>query len=164
LSRLEKLIRFRGVSALSNDEILCRVIGSNASIELSSCMMSVRMRNWKSGPDYELPLNKVRSVIVERKSVMPFATMTVLSSIVGVILKYNALWFFVELSPSFSSKLSAITFLVSLALAVPTLSRTVFVNVLIGSVNSAWRIRFVSAKSGVRLAAKFQQLTSGSQV
>jgi hypothetical protein len=102
-------------------------------------------------------------VIVERKSVMPFATMTVLSGILGIVLKYNALWFFVELNPSFSSKLSAITFLVSLALAVPTISRAVFVNVFIGSVNSgAWQIRFVFGKSGARLAAKFRELTSGS--
>ena len=87
--------------------------------------------------------------------------MTVLSIIIAVALKYNAFWFVIDLSPN--SRFKALANLAFLIFAAPTLSRVFFVNVVISSTsNDSWRIRFVSARSGKRLATRFHEL-SGSQ-
>lgn len=135
--------------------------GGNYSIILDSGHLILQKKGWGFGPAHKIPLRDVRSVIVERKSVMPFATMTVLSMIGAVALQYNAFWFVINLSPEHRFTVEAI--LAALAFAAPTVSRTFFVNVVISSAkNDLWRVRFVPTRSGKRLAARFQSL-SGSQ-
>jgi hypothetical protein len=116
---------------------------------------------WVSSNSYELPIRRIRSVIVERKSVMPFATMTTLAAIGAAVARYNSLWFLVNLSPDASGRLGAILVAASILLAVPALSRALFVNITISwdGQPSIFRIRFVSAHRGRGLARKFQELS-----
>jgi len=103
------------------------------------------------------------TVIVERKSVMPFATLTVLACISGLVIRYNALWFLIDLS-SVDNKMSAVIFLSALVLGLPTLMRILFVNVLItASTGETWRVRLVAAPSGRQIATGFQDLSARSQ-
>lgn len=135
--------------------------GGNYSIILDSEHLILQQKGWRFGPSHKIPMRDVRSVIVERKSVMPFATMTALSMIGAVALQYNAFWFVVNLSPE--HRFTVVAILAALLFAAPTLSRTFFVNVVISSAkNDLWRVRFVPTRSGKRLATKFQDL-SGSQ-
>ena len=134
--------------------------GGNYSILLQTDRMILRPKGWPKGSLHEIPLRDIRSVIVERKSVMPFATLTVMSIITAIALRFNAFWFVVDLSPN--SRIKVLANLAVLILAAPTLSRVLFVNVVISSIaNESWRIRFVSARSGKRLVTRFHEL-SGS--
>jgi hypothetical protein len=115
-----------------------------------------------SGRSYMLPLERVTSVIVERKSVVPFVTSTVIAAILTLVAKYNALWFLVNLTSNSAGKLSTIGILACIIFAVPTVTRSLFVNV-----NVAWagqpasfHLGFVSVKMGRRLAKRFQELSA----
>ena len=134
--------------------------GGNYSILLQSDWMILRSKAWPKGSLHKIPLRDIRSVIVERKSVMPFATLSVMSMIAAVAFRFNAFWFVVDLSPN--SRIKVLANLAVLILAAPTLSRVLFVNVVISSkTNESWRIRFVSTRSGKRLVTRFHEL-SGS--
>jgi len=138
--------------------------GGNCTITIDSQSVTLRPKSSVKKVDQMIPLNRISSIIVQRKSVMPFITMTILVAIAGILLKYNSFWFLVDLTPDMSSKCSVIAFIIALSCAIPTLSRSLFVNVVITSTSSeTWLIRFVTAKSGLRLAAKFQELTAETQ-
>jgi hypothetical protein len=135
--------------------------GGNYSIILDSGHLILQQKGWRFGLSQKISLRDVRSVIVERKSVMPFATMTVLSMIGAVALQYNVFWFVINLSPE--HRFTVVAILAALLFAVPTVSRAFFVNVIISSArNGLWRVRFVPTRSGKRLAIRFRDL-SGSQ-
>lgn len=133
--------------------------GGNYSITLQADQIVLHSKGWGTRLE-SVPLREIRSVVVERKSVMPFASLTALAIIAAITLKFNAYWFLVDLSPN--SKIKVIAIIVALILAAPTLSRVLFVNVDISSVrNRTWRIRFVTIRSGKRLVTRFHEL-SGS--
>jgi hypothetical protein len=132
--------------------------GWNYSILLESEYL-VLQKCWRRRSSQKVPLREIRSVIVERKSVIPFATMTVLFLIVTIALKYNALWFLLDLTGD--SKFSTAAFLIVLIFAFPTFSRMLFVNVQISTQTAIWRVRFVPAQSGKRLVKRLQEF-SGS--
>ena len=119
----------------------------------------VLQKCWRKRPSHKIPLREIRSVIVERKSVIPFATMTVLFLIVTIALKYNALWFLLDLSGD--SRFSAAAFLLVLFFVAPTFSRMLFVNVQISTQTAMWCVRFVPAQSGKRLVKRLHEF-SGS--
>jgi hypothetical protein len=136
--------------------------GGNYSILLQSDWMILRPKAWLKRSMHKIPLRDIRSVIVERKSVIPFATLTVISIIAAIVLRFNAFWFVVDLSPN--SRIKVLANLAVLILVAPTLLRLLFVNVVISSItNESWRIRLVSTRSGKRLVTKFHEL-SGSQM
>jgi hypothetical protein len=139
----------------------CR--GTNYSVALNSDRMILDAR-WRSSNSYELPIKRIRTVIVERKSVMPFATLTILAAIGAVVAKYNALWFLVNLTPDTAGRISVILAAASVILALPTLSRALFVSIAVtwDGQPSTFRIRFVSAYRGRHLARLFEELSSGS--
>lgn len=154
-----------GFDIVSSDESPYVCYGGNCTISMDSQNIVLRPKRWMNKLEQMIPLNRISSIIVQRKSVMPFITMTMLTAIVGMIVKYNSLWFLVDLTADISSKGSVIVFIIALSCAVPTLSRILFVNVVITSASSeTWLVRFVTAKSGLRLASKFQELTAGSQM
>jgi len=125
--------------------------------------MVVRTKGWRHGPQYQIPLNEVRSVVVERKSLVPVASFATLAGIIGVLVKYNALWFLFELNPDISAKISLIAFLTATLLAVPAIERALYVNVIIASLTAeTWRVRFVTSNAGKNLAAKFLEFSSGA--
>jgi len=142
----------------SKESYICN--GGNYSILLQSDWVILRPKAWPKRSLHKIPLRDIRSVIVERKSVMPFATLTVISTIAAIALRFNAFWFVMDLSPN--SRIKVLANLAVLILVAPTLLRLLFVNVVISSITlESWRIRFVSARSGKRLVTKFHEL-SGS--
>jgi hypothetical protein len=137
--------------------------GGNFSVSINSETLIVRTKAWPHGVQRQIPLKNVRSVVVERKSLVPVASSAILAGIIGVLVKYNALWFVFNLNSSMSGKLSLIAFLTATLFAVPTIERALFVNVIIASLNAeTWRVRFVTSNAGKNLAAKFLEFSSGA--
>lgn len=137
----------------------CR--GANCSIILYPDGMVIN-EGVLSGRSYKLPLERVTSVIVERKSVVPFATVAVIAAIFTLVTKYNAFWFLVNLTPDNAGKLSTLGILGGIFFAVPALTRALFVNVNVtwSGQPASFHLGFVSAKMGRRLARRFQELSA----
>jgi len=144
-----------------NPLVKCR--GANCSIILYRNGMIIS-EGVLSGRSYTLPLERVTSVIVERKSVVPFATVAVIAAIFTLVTKYNALWFLVNLTSDSVGKLSTLGILGCIVFAVPALTRALFVNVNVTWTGqpASFHLGFVSAKMGRRLARCFQELSAGS--
>jgi hypothetical protein len=148
---------------VSSDESPYICDGGSWTISMDSQNIVLRSKGVLNKLEERIPLDRIGSVIVQRKSVMPFITLAMLAAVVGTIVKYNSIWFLVDLTADISSKGSVVAFLIALLCAVPAMSRILFVNVVITSTGSeTWRVRFVTAKSGLRLASKFQELAARS--
>jgi hypothetical protein len=126
--------------------------------------MIIDESGWGTAKSHELPITSIRSVIVERKSVIPFATIALLAAIVAVIVKYNALWFLVNLNPETETRLSMAAIAVCATSIIPMFSRAIFVNVVISwqGEPSSFRLRFIPTRSGRRLARRFREVSVGS--
>ncbi len=142
----------------------CR--GANYSITLYSDRIIMKDTRWANSKSFELPVDRIRSVIVERKSVIPFATVTIVAAILTVFAKYNALWFLANFTAENSGKISTIGLLASIVCAIPTIFRALFVNVSItwDGQPATFRARLVPARLGRRLTERFQELTARSYV
>lgn len=136
----------------------CR--GGNYAISLYVDKMVIRS-GLTSAKVYELPLGQVRSVIVERKSIIPFATATLLAAIIAVLSKYNALWFVINLTPGEGGQVSTVALLVSILCAIPTIARALFVNMTVrwDGEPSCFHLRFVLSRRGRHLARRFHELS-----
>lgn len=79
---------------------------------------------------------------------MPVASLATLAGIIGVLVKYNVLWFLFDLNPDISGKISIIPFLTAMLLAVPTIERALYVNVIIASFTAeTWRqVRYIKCR------------------
>ena len=94
---------------------------------------------------------------------MPVASSAIIIGIVGVLIKYNVLWFL--FNQDISGRISAVAFLTATLLAIPTIERAILVNVIIACLNSeTWRVNFVRSNAGKNLAAKFLEFSSGASV
>jgi len=145
---------------MSNEE-LCRCKGVNGSIALFPDRMVVR--HGGSTHLHEIPLSEVRAVLVERKKVIPFGTITVLILAAAVLVKYNPIYFIANLSDKDSTRVSFIAIGVAIACMVPAVLRSVFVNVSVRSEGEPvlMRLGFVSARSAARMAKRFRELSAG---
>jgi hypothetical protein len=134
--------------------------GLVGSIRLHNDRITITSKEWGISKSYELPIERIKSIVVERKSIVPIATATLLSAIAAVISKYNGLWFLVNLSPNNSQILSSTAFLITVLFALPTLFRVLFVRVSItwDGEPTSFHVGFVPVRPGKRLAQKFQQL------
>ena len=135
--------------------------GLVGSINLYNDRMVINSKEWGISKSYQLPINRIKSVVVERKSVIPFATLTLLAAVTMLVARYNALWFLVNLTPQNAQTMSSYALLVSVVSAIPTLIRILFVSVSItwdGNPTS-FRVGFVPLRPGKRLAQKFQELS-----
>ena len=93
---------------------------------------------------------------------IPVASSATLLGIIGVLVKFNSLWFLFDLNQGISWKISLIALLPAMLLAIPTVERALFVNVIIASFNrETWRVNFVRSNSGRNFAAKFLEFSSG---
>lgn len=139
----------------------CRGVGT---ITLCRERMIIDESGWVTVKSHELPVKKIRSVIVERKSVIPFATITVLAAIATAIAKYNALWFLVNLNALTEAWLSMAAIAICVVSIIPTLSRAIFVNVVVTwhGEPSSFRLRFVPTRAGRRLTRRFLEVSTGS--
>lgn len=127
--------------------------GGNYSILLEPEYLLLQA-SWKRRSQQKIPLRDIRSVVVERKSVVPFAAITLLSLICTIVLKYTAFWFLLDFNSD--NKFSAAALLAVLVFAAPTLSRIIFVNVTISTSTHSWRVRFVPALDGKKLVEAVQ--------
>ncbi len=136
----------------------CR--GLNGSIALYHNRMVLNVKGWTNSLSYELPVEQIRAVVVERKTVIPFATLTILAAAVTALVKYNTLWFLVNLTPESIGKMSSAALSLAIASAIITLFRTFFVNLSVAWDNkpTSFRVRFVPVRPGKRLANAFQEL------
>lgn len=149
---------------MSNRETLMKCRGGFGTITLYSDRMIIDEASWRIVKSYDLPIMRVHSVIVERRSVIPFATIMVLSTVITILFKYNAFWFFVNLNTGTEESLSLVGFAVTVISAIPALLRSLFVNVQVkwGGDPSSFRLRLVPSRVGRRLANRFQELSEGS--
>jgi hypothetical protein len=124
----------------------------------------VKSTAWGRSRSYELPLQHVNAVIVQRKSVVAFAAFTILSGIAVVLARYNGLWFLYNLRADEEVLLSDIALLATILFAIPTISRVLFVDVIIswGGRPKSFLIRFVTANQGRRLTRLFERLSTGT--
>jgi len=141
------------------EKVSCR--GINGSINLSrDKVLVVGLASSPTQP-HELAYSDVSAVFVQRKSVVPFATLTILIIVVVLVSKYNLIWFVVDLNPV--SVFIAWTGIgIAILCAVITLLRLLFVNVLIRSNQSPFVVRLVPIRSAKRLARRFSDISAGS--
>jgi hypothetical protein len=138
--------------------------GLVGSIKLYNDRIVIASKEWGISKSYLLPIERIKSIVVERKSVVPFATLTLLSAIAAIISRYNALWFLVNLSPDNARLVSSTAFVITVLFAIPTLFRVLFVRVSItwDGDPTSFHVGFVPVRPGKRLAQKFQQLAAWS--
>jgi len=146
---------------LSSAEELCSCKGIGGSITLFPDRLLVRHGGPASSHPHEVPLAQVRAVLVERKSVIPFATVTVLALAVAVLVKYNPIWFVANLSDKDSTLVSLSALALSVVFAVPSILRNTFVSVSVSSESEQVPIRlgFVPSRPAKRLAKRFRELS-----
>ena len=144
----------------AEESIGCR--GVNGSISLSKDKMVIRSEGFDSVQFRELLLNKITAVVVERKSVIPFATLTILATAVTVSAWYNAVWFLINLTQQDILIIASGGLIVAIVCAVPMMLRLLFVNVLVRSEGeaNALIVRLVSVRQAKRLARRFRELSS----
>jgi len=135
--------------------------GLVGSINLYNDRMVINSKEWGVSKSYQLPINRIRSVVVERKSVIPFATLMLIAAATMLVTRFNALWFLVNLTPQNEQTVSSYALLISVVSAIPTLIRIFFVSVSItwNGNPTTFRVGFVPLRPGKRLAQKFQELS-----
>ncbi|HUO41825.1 MAG TPA: hypothetical protein VMU35_02535 [Methylomirabilota bacterium] len=145
----------------NDDSYVCD--GGNYSVSMTPQNLIIRARGWRQGLQRTMPIGNVQSVVVERKNLMPVATSATLLAIIGILVKYNALWFILDLNQNMSWKLSLFAFLPATLLAIPTVERILFVKVIIACFNKeTWRVNLVRSSIGRDFAAKFQEFSGGA--
>ena len=145
-----------------SEEFTCK--GVNCSVTLGPDEMIVRKAVWGKSRPHELPLHRVTAVIVQRKSVVPFAAFTVLSGIAVVLARSNGLWFLYNLTGNEEVLISDIALLAAILFVIPSISRILFVDVIVSWAGSpkSFLVRFVPANQGRRLTKLFQKLSTGT--
>jgi hypothetical protein len=145
----------------SPEEFTCR--GLNYVVTLDEDSMILRSRGWVRSSSHELPVDRVKAVIVLRKSLVPYAAFTILAAIATLVTKFNSFWFLVNLSPDQEALLGNIAMLATALFAIPSVLRALFVEIVIswGGRPSPFLVRFVRAGQGRRLARMFDRLSSG---
>jgi len=138
--------------------------GINYSVTLHADGMTIEKTGLSKSKSYELPLGRINSVIVQRKSMVPFATLTILAAIAAVVSKYNPLWFVISFSPENSSTACSVALIATALCAIPTISRAFFVNVFVSwdGRPKSFLVRFVLGSRGRWLARRFQRISAGS--
>ena len=138
------------------EAVNCR--GINGSLSLSKGKIKVKGAGLPPSQSPEIPYGLVSAVFVQRKSVVPFATVLVLAVIVGLLAQYNALWFIPHIA-EMDPLIAPISFGVAILCAVPTILRVLFVNVLVRYEGGSLHLRLVPIRSGKRLGRRFRELS-----
>ena len=111
---------------------------------------------------YEVPMDRIKSIVVERKSVVPFAALTILSALTTLLIGYGPLPYLINLSPENMGRSTMIGALACIIFALPSISRLLFVNVYVSwdTAPGSLLIRFVTSHSGKRLADTFLEMSN----
>jgi hypothetical protein len=142
-----------------DESISCR--GINGSIKLSKDKMQLIGGGFGSAQSHEVAYSDVLAVVVQRKSVVPFATVTILAFALALIAKYNALWFVIDLGRT-GIFITSIGLAIAILSAVPAILRLMFVNVLVRSSEGPLTLRLVPIRSAKCLARRFSEMSTGS--
>jgi hypothetical protein len=131
----------------------------NASISLYRDRIIIDSKEWGVSKSYQLPIGRISAVVIERKSIIPFATLAIFTAAVAVITRYNVLSFLVDLAPETAGMLSSVALFVAVICAIPVLIRILFVSVSIAwdGDPTSFRVGFVLLRPGKRLTSKFQE-------
>jgi len=139
----------------------CR--GWNYAISLDSSVDRVLIRQAVGRRvRYEIPMDRIKSIVVERKSVLPFAALAILSAIGTLIIGYGPLPSLISLSPENISRSTVIGALACVIFALPSISRLLFVNVYVSwnTRPDSLLIRFVPSGSGKKFADTFLEMSN----
>jgi hypothetical protein len=138
--------------------------GINYAVTLRSDKMIIKKALWGKADLHELPIQCVSAVIVRRRSIVPFAGFTVLAAIATVLVRYNVLWFLVNLSTAGATTFGTVGLLGTALFAIPTLGCALFVDVSITweGAPTSFLIRFVPSQQGRNLARRFHGVSAGN--
>jgi len=142
---------------------LHKFAGWNYAITLDSSSESVIIRQTLGRTRrYEVPVNHIRSIVVERKSVVPFAALAILSALTTLLIGYGPVPYLISLGPANMGKSTLIGALACMIFALPSISRILFVNVYVSwdAEPRSLLIRFVPSQSGKRLADMFLEMSN----
>ena len=142
---------------------ICSCHGVNGSIALYSDKMVLRHGGPASTHNHEIPLAQIHAVLIERKSVIPFSTVTVIAAAATVLAKYNPVWFLVNLPDKESTLVSLGALSIAIVFAIPAVLRSMFVNLSVRSEAEPVLVRlgFVPVRPARRLAKRFRELSEG---
>jgi hypothetical protein len=139
---------------LLEEPVGCR--GINGSLSISGDKMKIS--GVGGAQSHDVPFSQVSSVVVERKSVVPFATSIILAFVVVMLVRYNAFWFVIDLS-----RIEVVVTWIGLGIiivcAIPTVLRAFFVNVSVRSSAAPLKVRLVPTRSAKRLAGRFSEIS-----
>ena len=144
---------------MPDESVSCR--GINGSINLSKDKLTIIGVGLGSAQPHDVTFNDVSSVIVERKSVVPFTTMMVLAIIVLVIAKYNLLWFIINLYGA-ERFITPTALVIAILCGISSVLRLMFVNVTVRSRHGPFTVRLVPSRPAKRLARRFSEATARS--
>jgi hypothetical protein len=146
---------------MKEELVKCR--GINGSIILSRDKLVVVGVGLGSA-QHDIKFGDVSSIIVERKSMIPFLTLTILAAIVLLVVRFNLLWFILNL---YTIQLLVIPIAPWLVLAIliacvaPTILRLIFVNVSVRSGVGISTLYLVPLRSAKQLASRFSEISAG---
>ena len=141
-----------------DEQVSCR--GINGSIRLSKDKIQL-IRGFGSTQCHEVSYGDVSAVVVDRKSVVPFAALTILAFVLALVAKYNAVWFVMDLSRT-GIFITWIGLGIATLCAIPTILRLIFVNIIIRSNDGPLTVRLVPIRPAKRLARRFSEMSAGS--
>lgn len=150
---------------MSKAEEAFKCAGLNGSISLYRDRMVINSKAVGVSKTYQLPINRIRTVMVERKSIIPFVTLMILSAALAAVIKYNGLWFVINFPAAVAGFLSSVALLTSIICAVLVLVRILFVSVTItwDGDPTSFRVGYVPIRPGKRLARRFQESSVWSE-
>ena len=100
------------------------------------------------------------TIVVQRKSVVPFATLTILAALATVLARFNPLGYVIDVSWA-QAVVPPIAFCFGFLFAAITLLRALFVNVTVRSIQGLFTVHLVPVRSGKRLARSFSEIFAG---
>ena len=144
---------------MQEEPISCR--GINGSINLTKDKLTISGVGLSATQPHDITFSDVSSVMVERKSVVPFTTIMFLAIIVLVIAKYNLLWFIINLY-GVERFITPTVLVIAISCGVSSVLRLMFVNVTIRSRRGQVTVRLVPSRPAKRLARRFSELSARS--
>jgi len=143
---------------MKEEPLNCR--GINGSISLSKDGLTIIGIGRGSAQPREIRFGDVSSIVVQRKSVVPFATSMILAIIVFLIARYNLLWFLIDLS-RWEPIITSVALVITAICAVAALLRFTFVNVIVRSRRQPIVLRLVPGRCAKRLVRRFREIYAG---
>jgi len=144
---------------MQEEPVSCR--GINGSVSLRKDGITIVGLGLGSVQPHEIRFGDVSSVVVQRKGVVPFATVMILAIIVLVVAEYDLLWFVIDLG-RWEMLIGPPALAIAILCAIPVVLRLMFMNVTVRSRRGVFTVRLVPNRSANRLARRFRETYAGS--